>query len=286
MTMTPVLPIESFSVFATNLDHPECLAFDRTGHLYAGGEAGQIYRVAPEGGVAQQICALGGFTGGIAWTPDDQELLVCNPQIGLVMVRRDGSNRVFATHAGERKLICPNYPVFAPDGSLYVSDSGQWRKRNGVVCRYTADGKGEVVTPAMGYTNGLAMTADGRTLYMVESDTNSVFRFEVSTSGALSEPRSFAADVGRLPDGLSLDVEGNVYASCYASDDVHRFSADGRRREFLATDPFAILLSRPTNLAFGGANHDDLFFANLGRTTITRAHLGVRGQPLANQRSR
>ena len=26
--MTPEIPIEHFSVFASNLDHPECLAFD------------------------------------------------------------------------------------------------------------------------------------------------------------------------------------------------------------------------------------------------------------------
>jgi hypothetical protein len=37
-------------------------------------------------------------------------------------------------------------------------------------------------------------------------------------------------------------------------------------------------------MAFGGPNSDDLFFANLGRTTITRAPYGAKGQPLANQR--
>jgi gluconolactonase len=282
-TMSPVIPIEGFSVFATNLDHPECLAFDRTGHLYAGGEAGQIYRVAPEGGVATQLCALGGFTGGIAFTPDDVELLVCNPQHGLLMVRKDGSHRVFATHAGDHKLICPNYPVFAPDGSLYVTDSGNWRKRNGLVLRYTPDGRGEILTDPLGYTNGLALTPDGRTLYMVESDTNSIHRFTLSQNGAASAPSLFASNAGWLPDGLALDAAGNLLCSCYASDDVHRYTPAGEY-SLLAHDPFAILLSRPTNMAFGGPNFDDLFFANLGRTTITRVHYGTKGQPLANQR--
>ena len=38
------IPIESFEIFATGIDHPECVAFDCHGDLWAGGEAGQIYR--------------------------------------------------------------------------------------------------------------------------------------------------------------------------------------------------------------------------------------------------
>ena len=41
----PEISIERFEVFATGLDHPECLAFYRDGTLWAGGEAGQIYRI-------------------------------------------------------------------------------------------------------------------------------------------------------------------------------------------------------------------------------------------------
>ena len=36
-----------------------------------------------------------------------------------------------------------------------------------------------------------------------------------------------------------------------------------------------------TNMAFDG---DWMYIANLGRTTITRAQVGVRGQKLVNQR--
>jgi gluconolactonase len=273
--MAPEIPIERFEIFANGLDHPECVAFDRDGFLWAGGEAGQVYRIDRSGKV-ETIAALGGFTGGIALSPADDAVLACNPSLGLVIVNRDGKHRVFATHGGDHKLISPNFPVFDRAGNLYVTDSGNWRKRNGYLLRYDPAGHGAVVAGPFGYANGLALSADERRLYMVESDTNRVFVLETDTF----QSRVYAEDVGRLPDGLALDEAGNLYCSCYASDDIHRISPDGKKTSF-AHDPFAILLSRPTNMAFDG---EWMYIANLGRTTVTRAKVDVNGQLLANQR--
>src|SRR4051794_19250633 len=108
--MTPLIPIEHFSVFASGIDHPECCAFDREGLLWAGGEAGQVYRIDPSGKV-ETICTLGTFNAGLAFSPAD-ELLVCNPAQGLIAVNRDGSHRVFASHAGSHKIVCANFVLF------------------------------------------------------------------------------------------------------------------------------------------------------------------------------
>jgi gluconolactonase len=271
----PIIPIERWEIFATGLDHPECLAFDREGALWAGGEAGQIYRIDPDGKV-EQITTLGSFNAGLAFSPKD-ELFVCNPAMGMVRVDRTGKFEVFATHAGREKLICPNFPVFDSAGSLYLTDSGQWKKQNGRLVKFTAAGRDEVIAGPFGYANGLALSADEKRLFMVESNTDSIYRFDLSSG----KHEIFATDVGRMPDGLALDVEGDLYASCYASDDIHRITPDGRKQLF-AWDRWAILLSRPTNMAFAG---DTMYVANLGRTTITRAKIGVKGQVLVNLKS-
>jgi gluconolactonase len=273
--MTPEIPIERFEVFATGFDHPECIAFDRDGNLWAGGEAGQVYRIDPRGKV-ETVATLGGFTGGIAFAPDGM-LLVCNPSLGLIRVKADGSHEIFARRAGEHEMICPNYPVFDARGNVYVSESGKWGARNGSLMRFTPDGRGEIVAGPFGYANGLALTAEGKTLFMVESDTRRVWRFAIDR---LSAPEIYAENVGRLPDGLALDEAGNLYVACYASDDIHRISPGGDRT-WLAHDPNGITLGRPTNLAFGGDNFDELYVANLGRYTIVRTKLAVRGQRLA-----
>jgi sugar lactone lactonase YvrE len=99
----------------------------------------------------------------------------------------------------------------------------------------------------------------------------------------LNKPELFAEQVGRFPDGVTLDAEGNAYVCCYASDEVWRIASD-RSKRLLAHDRWGIKLGRPTNLAFGGDNFDEIFVANLARFTITRAKIGVRGQPLVNLR--
>ena len=263
------------------IDHPECVAFDRQGVLWAGGEAGQIYRIGADR-KADLIANLGGFCGGLAFSPRN-ELFVCCPILGVVRVQPSGKFDVFASYAGDHKLICPNYGSFDVAGNYYVTDSGQWKKNDGYLIRFTPDGKGEIVAGPFGYANGLALSADEKTLFMVESNTNSVFRFSLGSGGPIGPRELYACECGRFPDGLTLDADGNLYVCCYASDEIWRISPT-REKTLFAWDPWAILLGSPTNMAFGGDNFDELYVANLARTTITRARIGRKGQRLANQK--
>jgi len=281
MPASPELPTEEFQIFATNIDHPECIAFDSEGNLWAGGESGQIYRI-PLDGKAQQVTTMGGFCAGMAFSPAN-ELFVCNSILGIVRVQQSGEFSIFATHASEHKLVCPNYGVFDSSGNYYVTDSGQWKKNNGFLIRCAPDGRGEIIAGPFGYANGLALSADEKHLFMVESNTDSIFRFEIQPNGALGPAELYATECGRFPDGLALDAEGNLYVCCYASDEIWRISPD-RQKTLFAWDRWAILLGSPTNMAFGGKDFDELYVANLARTTITRAKTGRKGMPLANQR--
>src|SRR3954468_1188208 len=173
--MQPLVPIERFDIFATGLDHPECCAFDRDGNLWAGGEAGQIYRIDSAGRV-ETVANVGGFCCAVAFPPDDSALFVCVSGVGIVRVEKGGEHSVFADHAGDHKIVAPNYLLFDRRGRIYLTDSGNWMKRNGFVLRFEQDGGGEVLAGPFGYANGLALAADERSLFMVESDSDSVFR--------------------------------------------------------------------------------------------------------------
>src|SRR6186997_1113455 len=109
--MEPEIAIDRFDVFASGLDHPECCAFDRDGNLWAGGEAGQIYRIDTAGQV-ETIANVGGFCCGVALSADDSELFVCVSGVGVVRVSKSGEHSVFATQAGSHKIAAPNFLLF------------------------------------------------------------------------------------------------------------------------------------------------------------------------------
>ena len=59
-SFSPILDVHrdvSYCVggFGEGLDHPECVAWGCDGYAYAGGEAGQIYRIDIENGVFEQF---------------------------------------------------------------------------------------------------------------------------------------------------------------------------------------------------------------------------------------
>ena len=60
--------IDDIEIFADGLDHPECVAVGPDGSIWAGGEAGQIYRIGADR-VPTVVGNTGGFTLGIAFPP-------------------------------------------------------------------------------------------------------------------------------------------------------------------------------------------------------------------------
>jgi gluconolactonase len=126
------------------------------------------------------------------------------------------------------------------------------------------------------------MSADEHFLFIAQSHTDDVLQVEIREDGTAGHREVYVRGMERVPDGLAFDVEGNLYVSCYASDNIYKVTPD-RKATVLSYDPQGTILARPTNIAFGGKNRDELFVANLGRWHINRVKLGIKGQPLANQ---
>jgi gluconolactonase len=277
---SPLFRVTDFEVFADGLDHPEGLAFDCDGNLWCGGELGQIYCIDQDSRVSE-VANLGGFSLGLTFSPEEH-LYVCNFKLhSLIELDRRGNVLSSLDCVGDRKLITPNFSVFTRDGDLYFSDSGDWDNNNGCIYRLRKSGRAEWFAGPFDFPNGLALSADERLLFVAQSQQDNVLRIPILPDGVAGAPEIYAAGLARVPDGLALDALGNLYVMCYASDCIYRVSPQ-RRIELLAYDPTGTRISRPTNAAFGGPDSQDLFVAHLGRWHISRIHLGIAGQPLAN----
>ncbi|MCI0581862.1 MAG: SMP-30/gluconolactonase/LRE family protein [Chloroflexi bacterium] len=274
--ITPLRPPVA-AIFADGLDHPEGVAVAPDGDLWAGGEEGQIYVVGPTGAVREHA-RIEGFAGGLAFDRSG-DCFVCSAPGRVVRVAPDGRWETFADAIGGLPLRAPNYPVFGPDGSLYVSDSGGWGVADGVIARFSPDGSGETFHGGpFHYPNGLAVDAAGEYLYVVESGRHRVVRLRLADGrAAAAEPVGPAAPLEWVPDGLAFDALGRLYVTMYASDRIYRL---GSSLELVAEDPLGMTLNRPTNCAFGGPALDRLFVANLGGRHLAVIELETPGQAL------
>jgi gluconolactonase len=266
--------------FASGLDHPEGVAVAPDGTIWAGGEDGQIYIVTADGQVTEHA-RTGGFSAGLAFDRDGS-CFVCNPPGRIVRVEGDGRWATFADAVEGIPMRTPNFPVFGPDGSLYVSESGSWDVADGLIYRFPAGSSaGEVFHAGpFHYTNGLAIDARGKYLYVVETALHSVSRLRIADGrGAVPEPVCPPGSLEWMPDGLALDAAGALYVTMYSGDRIYRIEPGGEP-EILIEDVLGLALNRPTNCAFGGPNFDRLFVANLGGRLLSVVDVGRRGQPL------
>ncbi len=277
-----MLPLDRAQVFCDGLDHPEGVAVHPDGSVWAGGEAGQIYRVSSDGQRVEEVANTGGFALGLAFSPDARWLAVCDLKAKCVwrLELASGALREFARGAEDGSpFSVPNYPVFARDSALYVSDSGAFRQVNGRVLRFDGGGRGEVWHAGpFSFANGMALAPDEKALYVVCSWLPGVERVEIRADGSAGERTVFVRLPQTVPDGCAFDAEGNLYVSCYAPSRVYRVAPDGRAEVFL-DDWEAHAICNPTNLAFGPGGR--LFTANLGRWHLTLIDAGIAGAPLA-----
>jgi gluconolactonase len=278
--MRPSIPLDRFEIFAEGLDHPEGLAFDREGILWAGGEQGQLYRIDRKGRVKEVAC-LGGFNLGVTVSPN-QDLFLCNFQKhSLIHVDRKGRVLKSWDRAGNYRFRTPNFAVFDSAGNLYFSDSGEWQENDGHVLVLRPNGKVELFAGPFAFANGLSLSADERTLYVVESTADAVSAVPIRQDGCSGKPRKFVRNLHRVPDGCGLDDHGNLYVTTYASDDIYKVTPAGKV-SLLAHDPHGTMLASPTNVAFDCDGY--MYFANLSRWHICRVRADVKGQLLAGER--
>lgn len=282
MTGHPVatlMSIEAFAPFADGLDHPEGVACGPEGEIYAGGEAGQIYRVDPDGSF-REIANTGGFVLGLCLDAD-QNIYACDSVHHAVMrISRVGEVSAYSSGTPDRQMRTPNSPVFDAAGNLYVSDSGGWKNYQGCIFRVRPGGETDVLSDSINaFPNGLALHPDGTHLYVVLSQLPGVVRVLLKEDGGIGEPETVVELPHNVPDGLAFDEEHNLYISCYTPDIIYRVTPAGDLA-VAASDWESVTFATPTNIAFCGPDRRTLVVASLSRWHLAKGHMPVAGARL------
>jgi sugar lactone lactonase YvrE len=124
--------------------------------------------------------------------------------------------------ASDRKEL-PFYGIFRVTSRKEITAIARWDKR----------------------PNGIALSPNGRLLYVASSDERAVRVFDLDRAGNASNERLLTTNIQGVPDGLKTDAKGNLWIACAG---IAIYSPEGKLLRFLEMG------EKPSNLAFGEGN--------------------------------
>jgi sugar lactone lactonase YvrE len=158
----------------------------------------------------------------------------------------------------------------------------------GAFYRFDPDGTITEVFGEVTISNGVAWTADGDTMFYIDTPTHRVDVFDYDPEAGLPSNRRPLVHIDPAhgsPDGMALDTEGGMWVAIHRGHAVHRYTPDGKLDEVVEVPPAQV-----TSCCFGGPDLDELYITtsreNLPDGTdpqagaLFRAKPGARGLPL------
>lgn len=167
------------------------------------------------------------YANGLAYGADGA-LITCEHRTRRVTRESARGSETLAETYGGKRLNAPNDVVPAPDGSLVFTDphyglgeglggpAEQEQPVRGVYRIGPEGGEPELLASDFSGPNGLALSADGRVLYVDDSEESLIRRFAVGPAWELGGGAvlvELPRDRDGVPDGLKLDRAGNLYCT-------------------------------------------------------------------------
>jgi gluconolactonase len=173
----------------------------------------------------------------------------------IVRTNLDGSETIIANEYEGKRLNSPNDVVVRRDGQVYFSDPASLAvleerelSFNGL---YHVNTQGKVTLVAkMARPNGVALSPDGRTLYVADSQEKIIRAYDLDKDGNSSNERIVIRDIEGTPDGLRVAANGTLYIACKG---IAIYTPKGKRLKMIE------LPETPVNMAFGGNDMKTLY---------------------------
>ncbi|MBY0231333.1 MAG: SMP-30/gluconolactonase/LRE family protein [Gemmataceae bacterium] len=238
------------------------------------------------------------------------DLLACegSDEGGRAVVRwniKTKKRTVIADGIDGKRFNAPNDLAIDAKGRIYFSDPrylGDEKRELEHRAVYRIDGPGKVVeiTHDVSKPNGIALSPDGKTLYVADHDNGTdkivpgekpepgpmkVYAFPLGDDGKVAGKRKTLVDFGKNAgcDGMCVDSKGNIYltARSLKRPGVLVIDPEGKEVAFIATgkpgqekekEPVGI----PSNVTFGAGEERSTLYVTID-TSLYRIKLNAEG---------
>jgi gluconolactonase len=190
----------------------------------------------------------------------------------LVRIDKKGKREVLAAVWDNKKLNGPNDLAIRHDGHIWFTDpafgSAVDKRELDFYGIYHISPRGDLEAAVKWKTrpNGIALSGNGKSLYVTNADERKLYEFDIERNGGLANPRVILSGIEGVPGGIRLDEKGNLYLAA---------------RHVLIYSPSLQLLRRielpesASNLAFGEVDLQSLFVTS--HAQVMRIRVPVKG---------
>ncbi len=218
---------------------PEHIVFGKDGKLYTTVASGNILRMDADGSQQQVFANTGGRVLGFDFDAAGN-LIAADAMKGLLSIAPDGKITLLTDQAGGAPILYANSVVVAKSGKIYFSDaSGRFAPRDwggtfeasvldileqastGRVLEYDPATKAtRVVARGLSFANGVALSADERTLFVSETGQYRIWKVAVAAQNLdlATLPKAGSAEAAVLfdnlpgyPDNLMRGLDGRIW---------------------------------------------------------------------------
>jgi len=222
-------------------------------------EQGMIYQINPNSGEVQSYPTQGSV-GCVALTKEGN--LISAEKEGIFIINPETRERTYLTQFESDINLRYNDGRFDPVGRFLVGTKSEKdffiekEVGRGKLFSYH-DREHKVLLEDLMISNGIGFSHSGETMYFIDTPTKKVaqYKYNLDTGNILFEKYIVDIDGPGWPDGMCVDVDGNIWVAEWEGGRVRKWDVTTGK----VLNEITLPCSRVTSCCLGGDNMDELF---------------------------
>lgn len=220
--------------------------------------AGRLFRFDPETMTNEQVYQHDGMIGGYTIQADGSLVLFCDRGAILHLAGHEVETIIPEIEALRESRF--NDVIADPEGRVYCGTMPIGNQAH--LYRLDPDGTLTLVQDDFTQANGMGFSPDLSTFYVTDSNSRTIFRMTYGrVTGELRDRESlitYEAD-GTVPDGITVDIEGNIWSARHGRHGIYTHSPDGQ-----LLGKVDMPVKSVTSLTFGDHDYDIAYITTAG----------------------